>query len=180
MWDPSLCACHCVNSYDEGDGEGAFMIRIHLWTIPEETSTFGVPSITRCPASVPLPRQATHAGEDPWNEHEWTLFIMAGWAAVLMLWHNPGKNNLKKRVQALKLGWSWRQEREAGPCTSVVRQQWVTNAYAPVTLLFIPPEPSPGIMPLRFRAGVFTFLTVMPRGARLFCDARSRWVEDKY
>lgn len=48
----------------------------------------------RCPASV---RQDTLAGEDQWNGQEWTLFIMAGWAAVLMLWHNLGKSNPKKR-----------------------------------------------------------------------------------
>lgn len=41
VWDPSMCTCHCVNSYDEGGEEGAFMVRIHLWTIPEETEHLG-------------------------------------------------------------------------------------------------------------------------------------------
>lgn len=48
------------------------------------------------------------------------------------------------------------------------------------SLLFFPSEPSQGLMPLRFRAGVFsTSLTDMPQGACSFSDARSRCVEDQ-
>lgn len=158
VWDPSMCARHCVNSDEEGDGEGYSWSESISEPFLRRQSTFG--GSPRCPASV---------------RQEWTLFITAGWAAVLMLWHNLGKSNPKKRGCSPSGG----AVMAAGAGSRVVHIRG--QAAVSDNLLFIPSEPSHGIMPLRFRAGVFsTSLTDMPRGACSFSDARSRCVEDQY